>query len=64
MPLRRLLNVAYTALAEGRDEDGIKELDAELTALPGTRKKRRSANAVTGDFAALLAAAKLPQRQG
>jgi hypothetical protein len=58
MSLRRLLNVAYAALAQGRDTDGLKELDNALETEPGGRPKR---SLIRGDLAAVMAATKLPQ---
>jgi hypothetical protein len=60
MPLRRLLNVGYAALAEGRDDDALRKLDDELEARPGQAPRPRT----TGNFQALLVAAKMPQRRG
>lgn len=60
MTLRRLLNVAYAALSQGRDEDGLKELNEELEVQPGVEPRRRA----KGDFAALIAATKMKQRAG
>lgn len=57
MTLRRLLSVAYAALAEGRDKDGLKELDEILEVEPGKQPRRRA----SGDIGALMAATKMKQ---
>ncbi len=56
--MRRLLNVAYAALAENRDTDDLAKFDAELEAEPG----KRAVPKTTGNLAAVMAAARLPQR--
>lgn len=47
--------MAYATLAEGRDSDGLKQLDAELQTEPGKRAIPKS----TGNVAAVMAAAKM-----
>lgn len=58
MPLRQLLNVSYSALSQGRDDDGMKELDELLEHDPSKPARRRP----TGNFSALVAATKMEQK--
>lgn len=64
MSLRRLLNAAYSALAEGRDEDGLKKLDGLLEADGSGPSATIPSGAPRGNFQALIAAARMPQERG
>lgn len=64
MPLRRLLNVAYSALAEGRDEDGLAKLDGLLEADGSGQRATIPSGTPVGNFQALLVAARMPQERG
>lgn len=61
MPFRRLLNVAYAALAYGKDDDELAELDNDLEMEPIVASGRKKRTKSTGDVAGLMAAAAMPQ---
>lgn len=42
--MRQLCNIAYAVRAEGRDENELRELDAELEAEPGVQPRGVSKN--------------------
>jgi hypothetical protein len=58
MDLRSLLNVAYAALAGATDD--VEELDRELESVPSGIVAEQTAQP-SGDLAALMAAARMPQ---